>query len=51
MFSHDKNYLHIIYIYRFASFPSAKDIFKDSVFPYPSTPSSSLPPSSYKNVT
>lgn len=42
VFSHDKNYLHIIYIYRFAAFPSAKDIFRDSVFPYPSPTSSHL---------
>lgn len=51
MFSHDKNYLHILYIDRFTSFPSAKDIFKDPAFPYPSSPSSSLRPSAYKNVT
>ena len=43
VFSHDKNYLHIIYIYRFAAFPCAKDIFTDSVFLFSSFPSSSLP--------
>lgn len=43
VFSHDKNYLYIIYIYRFAAFPHTKDSFTDSVFLFSSLPSSSLP--------
>lgn len=49
VFSHDKIYLHIIYIYRFASCPRAKDIFLPVVSLL--FPSLLFPPFFYTSIT
>lgn len=51
VFSHDKSYLHIIYIYRFAAFPCATDIFYRFCVSLllPSSSSHPFLPSFYRN--